>query len=295
MLNRRSFLGTTAAAALAQSTYPPVLEGARVETYKTVGETALRLWIYSPAKKAEKPAAGIVFFFGGGWANGTPKQFEQHCKKLAARGMVAMTADYRVSSRHQSTVADSVRDAKSAMRWVRAQAAELGVDPERLAAGGGSAGGHLAAATALLPGLDDPADDRKVSARPQALVLFNPVVVLAAAPETGFELNGATAENWKKRAGTELEQISPYHHVSGSAPPTIIFHGRADTTVPYSTVEAFTKKMKGAGARCELVGYDDQQHGFFNYGRNGDVYYRRTLKAADEFLTSCGYLEPVAE
>ena len=87
--------------------YPPKLEGSAVETYKTVGDTKLNLYVYNPPghKPSDKRAA-IVFFFGGGWTNGSPQQFEEHCKHLASRGMVAMTADYRVGSRHQSGTCD---------------------------------------------------------------------------------------------------------------------------------------------------------------------------------------------
>src|SRR6478672_10856667 len=121
--------------------YPPSLPGAEVETYKTVADAKLNLYVYYPSghKPTDKRAA-IVFFFGGGWQNGSPGQFEQHCKHLASRGMVAITADYRVASRPQVKAVECVKDAKSAIRYVRKEAARLGVDPNRIAAGGGSAG-----------------------------------------------------------------------------------------------------------------------------------------------------------
>src|SRR5262245_22738480 len=120
-VSRRTFLMTASvsfpvAGQQATPAYPPILEGSTVETYKTVAGTKLNLWIYKPERSADKPTPAIVFFFGGGWRAGTPKQFEEHCKHFASRGIVAITADYRVSSRHQSTIADSVRDAKSAVR-----------------------------------------------------------------------------------------------------------------------------------------------------------------------------------
>jgi acetyl esterase/lipase len=171
---------------------------------------------------------------------------------------------------------------------VRRNSKRLGIDPERIAAGGGSAGGHLAAATALLPGLEEAGEDSNVSVRANSLVLFNPALLLAPAPEIAFEL-----KNWdtfRERFGAEPVSISPYHHVTKSAPPTIIFHGKADTTVPYATVAAFKSKMKLAGVRCELDGFEGQQHGFFNFGRDGNENYRLTLKRADDFLVSLGYL-----
>jgi len=268
--------------------YPPQMEGARVEVYKTAGDDPLNLYIFEPpghSSSDRRPA--IVFFFGGGWRAGSPQQFEQQCRHLAARGMVAITADYRVSSRNDTKVVDSVTDAKSAIRWVRQNAPRLGIDASRIAAGGGSAGGHLAAAAALISGLDEPGEDPAFSSRPDALVLFNPALVLAPAEGTGWKRDPA---EMRERAGVDPADISPYHHVSAGAPPTIIFHGKADTTVPYRTVEAFTKKMKEAGNRCELTGYEGRTHGFFNYGRNGSKWYAETLRAADQFLISLGYL-----
>src|SRR4029079_4650111 len=136
--------------------YPPKLPGAEVETYKTVGDTKLNLYIYyPPGHKATDKRAAIVFFFGGGWTNGSPGQFEQHCKHLASRGMVAMTADYRVASRQQVKAVSCVVDAKSAIRFVRKEAGRLGIDPNRIASAGGSAGGHIAACTGVLQAFDE--------------------------------------------------------------------------------------------------------------------------------------------
>ena len=110
--------------------YPPVLPGAKVEVYKTVGDVKLNMNVYFP--EGHRPGdrrAAVVFFFGGGWRGGSPAQFQQHCQYLASRGMVAMAADYRVLSRHKTKAVKCVADAKSAVRWIRANAERLGVDP----------------------------------------------------------------------------------------------------------------------------------------------------------------------
>ena len=268
--------------------YPPNMTGARVETYKTVGDVQLKLWIFAPKDHAPtNRCAAIVFFFGGGWTSGTPQQFEPHCRYLASRGMVAITADYRVKSRQQARPTQCVADAKSAIRWVRANAARLGIDPDRIAAGGGSAGGHLAACTGTIAEFDEPGEDRSVSSVPNAMVLFNPALVLA--PLAGKDFGGFGAKVPAALLGTEAVKISPAHHVKAGVPPTIIFHGRADTTVPFATAEAFADAMKAAGNRCELVGFDGQQHGFFNDRPGGNRYYTETVRRMDEFLTSLGY------
>ena len=263
--------------------HPPVIEGTKSETYRKIGDTELKVWIFDPAQKSAKPRPAIVFFFGGGWTGGTPTQFEPQSRHLADRGMIAIVADYRVKTRQDAKPADCVSDAKACVRWVRANAARLGIDPERIAVGGGSAGGHLAASVATLPGLDTAKDDKSVSCLPNALVLFNPGTVMAPFP--GLDLKGFGAGLDKEKLGCEPTEISPLHHVKKGTPPTIIFHGKADTTVPYSTVEKFAEVMKATGNRCDLVGYEGQPHGFFNKSK-----YAETLAAADDFLVSLGYL-----
>jgi acetyl esterase/lipase len=264
--------------------HPPVIEGTKSETYRKAGDTELKVWIFDSRQKTTgQPLPAIVFFFGGGWTGGSPTQFEPQSRHLATRGMVAIVADYRVKSRHDAKPADCVSDAKACVRWVRANAARLGIDPERIAAAGGSAGGHLAASVATLPGLDTATDDKSVSCLPNALVLYNPGTVMAPFP--GLDLRGFGAGLDKDKFGCEPTEISPLHHVKKGTAPTIIFHGLADTTVPYATVVKFTEVMKAAGNRCELVGFEGQPHGFFNKAK-----YAETLAATDAFLVSLGYL-----
>ncbi len=95
------------------------------------------------------------------------------------------------------------------------------------------------------------------------------------------------------RTGVEPERVSPIHHVRPGLPPTIIFHGQADITVPFETVRRYAEVASEAGNRCELVGYRDAAHGFFNYGRDGDPgeFYPATVHRLHTFLQSLGYLE----
>src|SRR5438093_2514820 len=193
--------------------YPPKLEGAEIETYKPIGDTKLNLYIYyPPGHKATDKRAAIVFFFGGGWTNGSPGQFEQHCKHLASRGMVAMTADYRVASRQQVKAVSCVADAKSAIRYVRKEAGRLGVDPNRIVAAGGSAGGHLAACAGVIKEFDESTEDLSISSVPNALALFNPAVVLGASPEL-TNANKEKLASLNEHMGVEPKSLSPYHQV----------------------------------------------------------------------------------
>lgn len=264
--------------------YPPVMSGCKQRTYKTIEDTKLDLYIFSPDSPTHAPA--IVFFFGGGWQNGTPQQFEFQCRELAKRGMVAITADYRVASRHGVKPTACVADARSAVRWIREHAEELGIDPNRIAAAGGSAGGHIAACSALIDRFDEPSEDKKISATPNALVLFNPALVLA--PIDGFDASGFGTRVPEDRLGTLPINLSPAHHITKETPPTIIFHGKQDTTVPFDSAVAFSKIMTQLGNRCELKAYDGQKHSFFN----NDRFKQETLDQTDAFLVSLGWLAP---
>lgn len=272
--------------------YPPTFDGAREEIYKTVGDVELKLWVFEPERHNpgdNRPAA--VFFFGGGWKSGNPGQFEQHCRYLASHGMVAMTADYRVRQRHDTLADKCVSDAKSAIRWIRQHAKRLGVDPNRILAGGGSAGGHLAACTAVIQDLDEPREASQISSVPNALALFNPAVLLA--PFQDLTFNEQKLADLATRTGVEPQRISPIHHVRSGLPPTIIFHGQADPTVPFTTVQRYAEVASQAGNRCELVGYRDATHGFFNHGREGSPgeFYPLTVHRLHQFLRSLGYLD----
>jgi acetyl esterase/lipase len=262
---------------------PASLPGAESRVYKSIGEVKLSLHVFRSAErpksdpKIEKLPA-IVFFFGGGWNSGSVTQFVKRGEYLASRGMVAVIADYRVKSRHGVTPIECVADAKSAIRWVRMHAGEFGIDANRTVAAGGSAGGHLAAATALTKGLDEKSEAPKISSAPDALALFNPALDLSA-------------PRLREMIGERALEISPLHQVRRGAPPTIIFHGTAVTTVPFKQAEEFCAAMKKHSARCELKSDEGRAHGFFNYGRGDGEDYFSTLRALDEFLISLGYLK----
>jgi acetyl esterase len=271
------FLSLSAAPLFAQSSYPPTFKDARVQTYRKIDSTELKLWIFGESDpKAPKPA--IVFFFGGGWNAGSPAQFENQARHFAKRGMIAITADYRVKSRQGVQVVECVKDAKAAIAWVRENAQRLGIDPDKIAASGGSAGGHLAASTGTISGLGS-------DERPNAMILFNPACALA--PIASWNPSGAKSELSIERLGVEAQRISPAHHIGPHTPPTLILHGKKDNTVPYASVVAFESVMKKAGRPCKLVGYDGAGHGFFNRGQD----YSKTLAEADSFLVDLGWIK----
>ena len=216
------------------------LPGATSFTYKEVGDRALRIHVFAPSGDGRsRPAA--VFFYGGGFRMGDTASYVELAKAFVAHGYVAALADYRVLCRDRVTPMAGIDDAEAAHHWLLDHAAELGVDRRRVVLVGGSAGGQLAAAAALreLPHL-----------RPAALVLFNPVTDLTVGP-------------WAQ--DMTPAQVAAY---SASAlpiaglPPTIIFHGTADTTVPIKTARDFCDRALAANRTCKLVEYAGVGHSF---------------------------------
>jgi acetyl esterase/lipase len=262
--------------------YPPELPNAEAETYKSVAGADLKLYVHKPKDwQTGDTRPAILFFFGGGWKSGSPSQFRYQCEYLAARGMVAITADYRVASRHQVLAIECVRDAVAAMRYVRANAGRLGIDPNKIVASGGSAGGHLAACLGTIEGLTDGVGTNDaVSYRPNAMVLFNPA--LHFGPSPGLAIGS-------ERTGVDPLTISPFHHVKAGTPPTLLLYGTADGM--FDAAKAFTVAMTEAFNRCELDAYEGESHGFFNVGRGENVAFRKTLESTDRFLASLQLLE----
>ncbi len=271
--------------ALAANRYPPRLEDAERHEYKQVDGVSLDLFVFKPKVNSGDRRPAIVFFFGGGWSSGSPEQFAPHCRYLASRGMVAIAADYRVAKRHGVKAVDCVRDAKSAIRWVRQQAEELCVDSDRIVAAGGSAGGHLAACTAVLDEFDEAREDAGISSRPAALVLFNPVLSFVPDDPAKFDRR---VQGFSKRLGAESKQLSPAHHVDADAPPALILVGAKDYV--RDGIEQFAASMKNADRRREVKWYGGRNHGFFN-SRRGREDFLATVKDMDHFLQSLNYLE----
>jgi len=263
--------------------YSQQIAGFNEYNYKQQDTVILKLYVLAPAEKSgEKYHPAIIFFFGGGWNSGTITQFRPQAEYFASRGMVAVLADYRVKNRHNTSPFAAVSDAKSAIRYLRKNFESLHIDTSAIVASGGSAGGHLAAATATIGGLNDPKDDLTINARPNAMVLFNPV----------FD-NGPSGYGYE-RVGDRYTEISPMHNIRKGIPPAIVFLGTSDKLIPAETAELFKKKMEESGSRCDLFLFEGQPHGFFNYRRDGDIlnpYFIKTVKETDIFLRSLGMVK----
>ena len=252
--------------------------------YKQIEDTKLYMEIYNPeSMDSAKKYPIIVFFFGGGWIGGSISQFELHAKYFSQRGIVCALVDYRTKNIKQATPFESLKDAKSSIRFLREHADKFHIDTSRIIAAGGSAGGHLAAATALINDYNENSDNKSISAVPNALVLFNPVID-----------NGPGGYGYE-RIGDAYKNFSPLHNIKAGMPPAIIFLGTNDELIPVETAKYFQKVMGKVKSQCVLKLYEGQGHGFFNY-KNFE-YYKKTVFEADEFLQSLGYLKklPIVE
>jgi acetyl esterase/lipase len=259
----------------AKSTDAAARNEPRVEEFvcKQTPQGDLKIHVHCPQGwTAGDTRPAIVFFFGGAWRQGTVEQFRPQAEYLARRGMVAARADYRVRGRHGTTPDKCVEDAKSAVRWLRANAGKLGIDPQRIVASGGSAGGHIAACTAAVPGFEAEGEDASISSRPNLLVLFNPVLNTLAIGE-------------KYGMSDMARKISPNQHLSKDIPPTIIFFGTEDRLNEGG--KEFIARTKDLGLRTQMHMALNQGHGFFNRS----PWQERTMFLMDEFLAAHGYLE----
>ena len=244
--------------------------------YRSVDGTKLNMkFTYPPDWKPggqKLPAA--VMFFGGGWHGGDISQFNGIAPHLAKQGMIVATPEYRTIKQHGVQPFQCLEDAKSAMRFIYENAVKLGIDTTRVAAGGRSAGGHLAAATAFCDDFNAQGDDLKLPVKPSALILFNPVIDNGP---NGF------GHSWVKEY---WQRFSPMHNIGKNAPPTLFITGDKDLYTPIETAEKYKELMEEQGGRCDLVVLEGGLHG----SPFAPQFYDQTLKSMDSFLRSIRYL-----
>ena len=256
-------------------TTPGVTPPGKVYVYKESAGKKREMEIYFPPShnpsKAKVP--GVVLFHGGGWTGGTSVQFRTACQYLASRGLVAATVEYQMLAgkdvkqlpKGESHKRVCITDAKSAIRWFKGHAGELGIDPQRVIAGGGSAGGHIAVLATTNPGLNDPKDPEGIDTSVAAYLLFNPAFALED------EQDG---------------EVNALKYVNKGFPPAIAFFGSNDPWKKgWDTLHTQLKDVGNATTNLQLA--EGSSHGFFNK----DPWQTVTLIAADRFLAQHGLLK----
>lgn len=264
---------------------PLSIAGSEAFVYRRVGDAELRLHVVKPRgwlSGDQRPA--LVAYFGGGWTSGTPERAMSWVKWAADQGLVGIACDYRTRNRFQATPEAAISDGRAALVWIAGHAAELGISSRKLVALGASSGGHIASWTAMKvpgPSADDPAPD----VNPAGLILINPVSDTKLGGYGGpkrFDDNPARA-----LAASVPDQMPD------QMPPIIVFHGTADTTVPYVNSVALCEKLVAKGNRCELVTFEGADHSYYSYNRFGEkaeVALKDTHNAMATFLNSLGLI-----
>lgn len=259
--------------------------------YKMVDGVELKADLFYTAEtrqNASNPA--IAFFHGGGWAYGSRAEFHEACDRYAEKGFVTLSFQYRLSINEDGTVphpditpVECVKDARSAIRWIRENATDLHIDPERIVACGQSAGGQLALSTILIDQINESTDNLEIPTAPQAIILYSS--------------NVNTMEAWVDRLLVERREeiwsISPHHNLKPGLPPIIAFHGEEDCTVPIWIVYYFLDKARSLGNNIELVSFEGRKH----YLGDGDDQYGRyydegVFEKTDAFLIEHGFMDP---
>jgi acetyl esterase/lipase len=258
---------------------PVTLDGAETHVFHTAPQGEMRLHVFKPAGwRAGDRRPALVWFFGGGWTTGTPTNAAGWAKIAAGWGMVGIAPDYRTKGRHDTPPQASVADARAAMHWVQTHAKELGIDPAKVAAGGNSAGGHVALWTAIAkapPGSDA---NKSPLVKPAALVLTAPVSDTSRA-------SGYTPS----RFGEEAEALSPLHQLDGKMPPLLLFHGDSDKTVPQRQSIALDEKYRATGNACEFVSVPGGSH---NFGGEMPEWREKTREMTRVFFVKQGLIKP---
>ena len=258
------------------------IDNKAVVTYKTTPQGDLRMNLYFPSgwKKTERRPA-IIFFFGGSCTTGSPAQFASTAEYFATRGLVAASAEYRIEGVHHTPPESCAEDGKSAIRWLRMNARDLGIDAGRIIAGGGSSGGSIAAFAAYNAAFNPHDEDGSISFHPNALVLINPAF--------GFSDDGSrlTPEQRQAAEGPLGAFISSWK-VTRGGPPAILFFGTEDQF--QDKARDFARQLIAAGTRAEFYTAAGQQHAFFNRFPDSP-WHALVLRQIDLFLVSLGYLQ----
>jgi acetyl esterase/lipase len=237
----------------------------------------LKVFLFYPPSQKKASSPLLLFIHGGGWGAGSPDLFFRHCRYFALRGIVTASIQYRLKNKRTRTdQITCLKDCKSAMRYLRGHAAELGLDPSKIAVAGDSAGGHLAAALATIDEFNDSRDKRSIRARPDLLILYNPV----------SDLSGG----WGKNLGSDALKMSPEHNIKKTMPPVLLLHGTRDKCVKPAMARRLARKIQGKGNDIQFIEIEKASHAFviFNYGTKKQN--RTALYLTDRFLVDHGFL-----
>jgi acetyl esterase/lipase len=251
--------------------------------YASYGSRELLLDLYLPLAGDEASFPTIVVVRGGGWRQGDKEGFGPLAAALAARGFAAASIEYRASG--EAVFPAAVEDTKAAVRWIRANADEFGLDPESIGALGGSAGAHLAlylGVTANVPELEGEGGNPNHSSSISTVVgLATPgdFEALRSGNASGSPIRAFMGVSYRKNPGLWRE-ASPTTHIDSASPPTLLIHGLADNVVPSEQSVLIARSLAGASVPVEVVFFEDAPHAFWNF----ELWFDDTMNRAAAFF-----------
>lgn len=271
----------------AKTSAPPIavirdeklLKDAESVVYKRTEEGPLTLHCFYPeGHKKDDYRSAVVLFHGGQWDQSMVTQFVPQALNFVALGAVGIVAEYRTNSAHQATPLESISDAQTAILWVRKNSRYLGIDPEKVIAGGSGSGAHIALCAAMHKNVEN---DGFHSGAPNALVLWSAIIDTT---KRGLGMD-------KFPSKREAKRTSPTKNIRRKLPPMLFFHGNEDPTVPVASVEKFCQRISAKRNIARFVPFTRATHSFFNFNVNRH-YFVQTLESAEGFLTDQGFLDP---
>ncbi|MGZ0656356.1 alpha/beta hydrolase [Coraliomargarita sp. W4R72] len=247
----------------------------------------------SPRILGNNPAQ--IYIHGGAWKGGSPTSSYRWCRYLAEHGVSAFTIRYQRSNEAKGIKpTECLKDTKTAMRWVRANATRFGINPNQIAAAGNSAGAHLATALATIKGYNAPSDDLSISCRPNLLLLGSPVIDNGPGGYgNGWDEALKNKQTKDYRVKDFWEDFSPVHNLNHNLPPSLVLMGDQDPLISIQSVNLFGQAVEASGSDFEWIVFPEKGHGLFSQVKSYltpelmHIYY-----AFHQFLAKHGYMDP---
>ena len=242
-----------------------------IQTYKTVDGNELKIHIFYPDDhEANSQHPALLFFHGGGFRRGSPIQGYEMSEIFNPQGVAVISVQYRLAEQ-AGTLDHIIADAKSSVRFVRSHATELGIDPERIAASGHSAGGYLAYAAGAIDIFDEPDENLEISSLANAMIPWS---------------MGAQRRVDDLPEGKSLNDFQPAAYVKTGMAPSIFITGGADDSVPLEPLQQLQESITAQGNISSVHVVDGAEHLFREPGQKEEVY--ATILS---FLDSLGYID----
>lgn len=259
-----------------------LLRDASSYVYRRTEHGDLTLHCFFPEGHSQNDQrTAIIFFHGGQWDQPMLSQFAPQALNFVSLGTVGIVAEYRTANPHNTGPEEAISDAQTAILWVRKNQHFLGIDPEKIVAGGAASGAHIALCAAMHKRI---AHDGYFSGCPNALILFSAIIDTT---KKGIGLA-------RFRSHRDARKTSPSHNIRKKLPPMIFFHGMADPTIPIAKVEKFCQRLRSKKNIIRFVPFNRATHSFFNFNVN-QQFFVQTLESAEGFLAEQGFLKHVSQ